>query len=62
MKYTDEQIRGHIEDWIITTNCCEVRYLIHYCLGFYGYLTKQIMRVIEQMVKENKLTWTRSEG
>ncbi len=57
MKYTDEQIRGHIEDWISITGQRECRYLIHYCLGFYGYLTKQIMRVIDQMEHEGLLTW-----
>lgn len=57
MKYTDEQIKTHLEWWITETKQTEVRFLIHYCLGFYGYITKQIMRVIDELVMENKLTW-----
>ncbi len=62
MRYTDEDIRHTITDWIAITNQREVRFLLHYCLGFYGQITKQIMRVIDELVMEDKLTWEPWEG
>ena len=57
MRYTDEQIRADLEEWITLTGETKVRYIIHYCVGFYGCITKQILRVIEDLAREDKLKW-----
>lgn len=57
MRYTDEQIRQNLTEWIYITGETKVRYIIHYCVGYYGCITKQILRVIEDLVKEDLLKW-----
>lgn len=57
MKFTNEEIRTHLLDWVKRTNQTEVRFLLHYCLGYYGYITKQIMAEIDKLVSEDILSW-----
>ena len=49
MKYTDEQIRQNLTEFIEKTEQHEIRYIISYCLGYYGYITHQIWRVIKSI-------------
>ena len=46
MKYTDDQIRETILSHIYDTDQRELRYIVPFCLGYYGYITNQIWRVI----------------
>ena len=57
MKFQDAQIRATILEWILETKQDEMRYAIHFCLGFYGYITKQIMRVLDALASEGFLRW-----
>ena len=57
MRYTDEQIQKELMEWIQLTGETKVRYVVHYCVGFYGCITKQILRVIEDLVKAGLLEW-----
>ena len=57
MIYTSQMIRAQILDWVRETEQNEVRYLVPWCLGRYGYVSRQIWRVITELVKEDILTW-----
>ena len=46
MRYTDNEIRDDLMTFIEETNQPELRYIIPYCLGRFGYITNQIWRVI----------------
>ena len=46
MRYTDEQIRETLLTWVKETEQTEVVYVIPFCLGYYGYISNQIWRVI----------------
>jgi len=50
MKYTDKQIADVIFAFMDETEQTELRYVVNYCLGYFGYITKQIWRVIESMM------------
>ena len=46
MRYTDNEIRNDLLSFIEETEQSELRYIIPYCLGRFGYITNQIWRVI----------------
>ena len=46
MKYTDDQIQTIILEHVIGTEQSELRYVIPFCLGYFGNVTNQIWRVI----------------
>lgn len=52
MRYTDEEIRDQIADFVVMTGQPELRYVIPFCLGFYGYVSNQIWRVITELMKD----------
>ncbi len=55
MRYTDEQIRSTILDHINETDQHELRYIIPFCIGFYGYITGQIWRVIRMLMQDGDI-------
>ena len=57
MKYTDAQIMENITEFIDKYDQHEVQYIISYCLGYYGYITKQIWRVIDELRYDGKITF-----
>ena len=56
MKHTNEEIRRVITDWVCITGQTEVRYLVHYLLGYYGELTIKMRDEIAKLVTEGVLT------
>lgn len=50
MRYTNEQIYENIKWFVETTKQPEVLHVIDYCLGYYGYITKQIRNVIRELI------------
>ena len=42
MKYTNQQIYDNIKEFVEDTNQHELWLVIPFCLGYYGYITKQI--------------------
>lgn len=46
MRYTDAEIKETIRTFIDDTEQHELIYVINFCVGYYGYITKQILRVI----------------
>lgn len=42
MRYSNQQIRENIRWFIEETNQPEIYHVIPFCLGYYGYITKQI--------------------
>lgn len=50
MRYTDEQIRNDLIAFVEETEQTEIRYIIPYCLGRFGYITNQIWRVIVGLI------------
>lgn len=53
MIYKDAEIRENIVSFINETKQPELAYVIHYCIGYYGYITKQIWNVIIELGHEN---------
>ena len=53
MRYTDRQIYDTLHDFMQETGQRELRYIIPFCLGYYGYITKQIWRIISTMLEYN---------
>lgn len=50
MRYTDDQIEAVILEWITETKQDELRHLIPFLIGYYGYITKQMWRVIAYLI------------
>lgn len=57
MRYTDEQIREQLLWFVDHLGQREIRWVIPYCIGFYGCVTQQIWKVIGELLKEEVLTW-----
>lgn len=55
MRYTDAEIEGVILKWIDETRQDELRYLIPFLLGYFGYISKQIWRVVEYLISRDLL-------
>lgn len=55
MRYTDEEIRTTLLDFIHETDQHELIFVIPFCLGFYGYITNQIWRVIRLLMKDGDI-------
>ena len=55
MKYTNKQIRENIQWFVKETNQTELPHVIAFCLGYYGYITKQIWNEIIQLYTEDVL-------
>lgn len=55
MRYSNEEIRQNLLEWVEETKQTEVIYCVSYCIGFYGYITKQIWNEILSLVKEGVL-------
>lgn len=51
MRYTDEEIRQTILSFIHETDQDQLRYVIPFCIGFYGYISKQIWYQILALMK-----------
>lgn len=56
MIYTDEQIKANLTEFIEKFDQHELVFIVPYCLGYYGYITKQIWRVITELRHEGKIT------
>lgn len=53
MKYTNEEIKRTLLDFIEETQQTELRHVIAFCLGYYGYITKQIWnQIVELLYKD----------
>lgn len=52
MRYTNEEIRTTLYDFISETGQYELRYVIPFCIGYYGYVSKQIWTVIHKLIQE----------
>lgn len=52
MKYTDDQIKRELREFALVTGQPELRHVISYALGYYGYITNQIWRQIQELEKE----------
>ena len=46
MKYTNKQIRETIRTFVDETKQPELQHVIPFCIGYYGYITKQIWNEI----------------
>lgn len=57
MKYSDEQIKRNIKLFVQETHQREIKHLIPYLLGFYGYITNQIWRCVTELAREGVVTW-----
>ena len=53
MKYTDEQVKKVVQEFVEETGQHEVRYIVSFCLGYFGYITNQIWRAIIEVVDED---------
>ena len=56
MRYTNKQIRENILWFIEETGQHEVTDVINYCLGFYGYITKQIWSEVYRLMVQGVIT------
>lgn len=52
MKFTDAEIKRELREFALVTGQPELRYVISYALGYYGYITNQIWRQIQELEKE----------
>ena len=52
MRYTNEQIRANIFEFITDTTQNDLTAVISFCVGYYGYITKQIWTVISDMRRD----------
>lgn len=52
MIYVDKQIRDNLFRFVMETEQPELEHIINYCLGYYGYVTKQIWRAICDLKNE----------
>ena len=52
MKYTNDQIRATLKEFIIETGQNDIVAVISFCVGYYGYITKQIWNVITDMKRD----------
>lgn len=57
MKRTNTEIRENLLWFIDHANQNEIRWVLNYCLGYYGSITKQIWFVIGELEKEGILVW-----
>lgn len=55
MRYTNKQIRENILEWVTETDQHDFIYAVAYCLGFYGYVTRQIFNVLSELHREGIL-------
>lgn len=55
MRYTDAEIHETLVTFIHDTEQPELRYVIPFCLGFYGYITHQIWRVITDLMNQGTI-------
>lgn len=46
MRYTNESILENIREFIEETKQPELQHVIAFCIGYYGYITKQIWNQI----------------
>lgn len=49
MRYTNDEIRANIVEFISETKQDDLVSVISYCLGYYGYITKQIWNEIRYL-------------
>lgn len=61
MKYTDAQIKEQLTDFVTDYQQPELMYVIPFCLGYYGYITNQIWRVINELITEGKIVVSRTD-
>ena len=57
MKYTDQQIRDNIKEFIMLTNQDALCHVISFCIGYYGYITKQIWLQIHKLRGEGYIVF-----
>ena len=57
MRYQNKEIREHLIWFVEHTGQTELQWVVPYCLGRYGCVTKQIWFVIGDLVKEGILKW-----
>ena len=56
MRYTSEEIRAHLLGFINDTGHRDLAYVVDFCLSNYGYLSKQIWKVILKLGHEGIVT------
>lgn len=57
MRFTDEKIKQDIVEWVHETHQRQIKYLIAFCIGYYGCITKQIWRCITDLEQAGVVTW-----
>lgn len=55
MRYTDAEIRQTIVSFIHDTDQQELRHVIPFCIGYYGYISKQIWLVIVDLMRNGTI-------
>lgn len=57
MRRTNEEIKKDLIAFSEKTGQTELRWVIPYCIGYYGCITKQIWFVIGDLVHDGILRW-----
>ena len=55
MRYTNEQIKTNLTEFMEETKQNDLVSVISFCVGYYGYITKQIWTVITGLIRERKI-------
>ena len=55
MRYTDDQIKTNVTEFIEETKQNDLVAIISFCVGYYGYITKQIWGVITDLKREGTI-------
>lgn len=56
MRYTDEQIKDNLTEFMSETTQNDLVAVISFSVGYYGYISKQIWSVITELKREGKIT------
>ena len=56
MRYQNEEIKETLLTFIEETNQNDIVAIISFCVGYYGYITKQIWKVIVDLKRDGKIT------
>lgn len=61
MRYTSDQIKETLTTFIEETEQDDIVAIISFCVGYYGYITKQIWNVITDLKREGKIVLSRAD-
>lgn len=59
--YAKSNIRKNLVEFVETMKQREARYVLSYCMGYYGTITQNVWDVVNELWAEGVIEWERGE-